>query len=77
MSQGYIWVLESEKVPKNWLLEQKRKKESLDVFPVRKYAKIKDGALILMDAGSSKTTIQLKDCTIEAVSATNLSSRKW
>uniref|UniRef100_A0A5B7CBA1 SMP-LTD domain-containing protein n=1 Tax=Davidia involucrata TaxID=16924 RepID=A0A5B7CBA1_DAVIN len=80
--KGVVWVLESDKVPKTWLVdkvpkEQKRKKELLDVSPVRKYAKIKDQSLILTDSAGSYTEIQLKGCLIAAVSATSLSSRKW
>ncbi|KAI4351951.1 hypothetical protein L6164_006249 [Bauhinia variegata] len=71
--QGVIWVLESDKIPK----EQKRKKELLEVSPVKKYGKIKAQSLILREPNGCDTTIQLKGCIIEAVSATNLSSRKW
>ncbi|KAK9278969.1 hypothetical protein L1049_028551 [Liquidambar formosana] len=79
--QGVVWVLDSEKVPKICLVdkvpnEQKRKKEILEVSPVRKHAKIKDQSLILTDSDGSHT-VQLKGCTIVAVSATSLSSRKW
>ena len=81
MSQGVIWVLESNKVPKDWLdkapREQKRRKEVFEVFPVKKQAKIEDNSLVLTESDGSKTTIKLKGCSIEAVSATNLSSRKW
>ncbi|KAA8527964.1 hypothetical protein F0562_035167 [Nyssa sinensis] len=80
--KGVVWVLELQKVPKTWLVdnepkEQKRKKEILEVNPVRKYAKIKDQSLILTDSDGSHTEIRLKGCLIAAVSATNLSSRKW
>ncbi|XP_030493377.2 uncharacterized protein LOC115709417 [Cannabis sativa] len=76
--QGVVWVLESNKVAKD-LIEQKRKKEFIEVYPVKKQAKIKDNSLVLTDSdGSSKTRIvNLKGCSIEAVSASNLSSRKW
>ncbi|XP_059647240.1 uncharacterized protein LOC132293685 [Cornus florida] len=79
--QGFVWILEFEKVPKTWLAdkvprEQKRKKE-LEVTPVRKYAKIKDRSLILTDSDRSYTEIRLKGCLVEAISATSLSSRKW
>ncbi|XP_024026925.1 uncharacterized protein LOC21387793 isoform X2 [Morus notabilis] len=79
--QGVVWVLESNKVPKDWLdkapKEQKRKKEFFEVSPVRKHARIKDQSLILTDSNGSKTTMKLKGCSIEAVSASMLSSRKW
>ncbi|XP_048329457.1 uncharacterized protein LOC107419625 isoform X1 [Ziziphus jujuba] len=81
IKQGVIWILESEKVPKNWqekaLREQKKKKEFFEVSPVRKRAKIKDKSLILTETDGSRTIINLKGCSIEAVSATSLSSRKW
>ncbi|XWS11500.1 hypothetical protein CRYUN_Cryun37aG0003700 [Craigia yunnanensis] len=73
--QGIVWVLESEKVPPR---EQKRKKDMpLEVSPARKHAKIQDNNLILTHSDASRTTIPLKGCVIEAVSATNLPSRKW
>lgn len=81
--QGVVWVLEPEKIPKNWVdkapRESKKKKEYVEVFPVKKYAKLKDKKLILAesDGSNSKTTILLKGCLIEAVSATHLPSRKW
>ncbi|KAG7944193.1 hypothetical protein I3843_15G087600 [Carya illinoinensis] len=79
--QGVVWLLESEKIPKNWLdkgpKEQKRKNDFLEVFPVKKHAKIKDQKLILAESDGSNTVIELKGCMIEAVSATSLSSRKW
>lgn len=82
MSQGVVWILAPDEVQRNWLVEklpreQKRRKEFLEVSPLRKYAKIKDHMLILKDSDGSHTNIQLKDCIIKAVSATNLPSRKW
>ncbi|KAK2655556.1 hypothetical protein Ddye_008608 [Dipteronia dyeriana] len=76
---GVVWVLESDKIPKNWLATKdlKKKKEFLEVSPVRKHAKIKDGALILIEPDASNTTIPLKGCIIQAVSASNLYSKKW
>lgn len=77
-SQGYVWVLEPEKVPKEkFSKEQKKKKEFLEVYPVRKYAKIKHRALILTSTDGSQTSFPLKGCEIKAVSASSLSSRKW
>uniref|UniRef100_A0A6M2F283 SMP-LTD domain-containing protein n=1 Tax=Populus davidiana TaxID=266767 RepID=A0A6M2F283_9ROSI len=80
--KGYVWVLDSDQVLKNWPVEkvqkdQKKKKELLEVTPIRKQAKIKDRSLILTDSGGSHRVIPLKGCSIEAVSATSLSSRKW
>lgn len=77
-----MWVLEVEKIPKNWLTdkgskEQKRKKEIVEVTPVRKFAKLKEQLLIIKESNGSCIEIRLKDCTIAAVSATNLASRKW
>ncbi|KAJ6960878.1 hypothetical protein NC653_038782 [Populus alba x Populus x berolinensis] len=79
---GYVWVLDPDQVLKNWPVEkvqkdQKKKKELLEVNPIRKQAKIKDRSLILTDSGGSHRVIPLKGCAIEAVSATSLSSRKW
>ncbi|KAI6694351.1 hypothetical protein NL676_022061 [Syzygium grande] len=79
--QGDVWVLEPERVPKGWVekaqREQKRKKDFFEVLPVRKHAIIKDHSLILTEADGSPTAMLLKGCVIEAVSATDLSSRKW
>ncbi|XP_039057372.1 uncharacterized protein LOC120200671 [Hibiscus syriacus] len=75
--QGTVWVLESEKAPTP--REQKRKKDSpLEVSPTRKHAKILENNLVFIHSDASRTTtIPLKGCIIEAVSATNLPSRKW
>ncbi|XP_008802615.1 uncharacterized protein LOC103716408 [Phoenix dactylifera] len=83
--QGVLWVLEQEKVPKvntdgsptRGSKEQKYKKNIVEVFPAKKIAKIKDHVLILSDQDGSQATIELLDCTVVAVSASNLSSRKW
>ncbi|KAG8378585.1 hypothetical protein BUALT_Bualt07G0000900 [Buddleja alternifolia] len=80
--QGVLWVLEPDKVPTYGLedkmpMEQRRRKEILEVTPVRKYAKIKDNYLILSESDGSSVEILLRGCTIVAVSATSLSSRKW
>jgi hypothetical protein len=77
-----VWVLESEKIPKTWLTDrrqrdQKRNKSILEVTPARKYAKMEDQVLTLTESDGSHTKILLKGCTIEAVSATGLPSRKW
>ncbi|GMI91997.1 hypothetical protein like AT1G17820 [Hibiscus trionum] len=74
--QGTVWVLESEKAPAP--REQKRKKDSpLEVSPTRKHAKILENNLLFIHSDAPSTTIPLKGCIIEAVSATNLPSRKW
>ncbi|KAL5747019.1 hypothetical protein ACOSQ2_024316 [Xanthoceras sorbifolium] len=77
--KGVVWVLESDKIPKNWFAtkDQKKKKDFLEVSPVRKHAKIKDGALILSQSDGSQTPIPLKGCIIQAVSASTLPSKKW
>lgn len=76
-----VWVLEPDKIPEISLdkpsKEKKRKNEILDAFPVKKYGKIKGQLLILTDTDGLDTTIQLKGCIVEAVSAAGLSSRKW
>lgn len=81
--QGFVWVLEPEKVPKIstdglpvGVSKEPKKKNIVEVCPVKKYAKIKDHSLILIDTDGS-TTIDLLDCTVVAVSSSNLSSRKW
>ncbi|KAG5013171.1 hypothetical protein JHK86_025432 [Glycine max] len=80
--EGVVWVLEPDKVSKFWVEKQsskelKRKKEVLEVTPVRKYGKINGQSLVLTDADGFHTTIQLKGCLVEAVSATSLPSKKW
>ncbi|KAL6583671.1 hypothetical protein OROMI_002960 [Orobanche minor] len=79
--KGPIWILVPDKVS-NLALEdkgptdQKRKKEILEVTPIRKYARIRDHYLVLMESCGSCVEMLLRGCTIVAVSATNLSSRK-
>lgn len=80
--QGTLWVLEPDKIPKSRLedkvsAELKRKKEILEVTPIRKNARIRDHRLILMESDAPHVEISLKGCTILAVSATDLPSRKW
>ncbi|CAL9756202.1 unnamed protein product [Musa acuminata subsp. burmannicoides] len=82
--KGSVWVLEPKKVrkintdelPKKGTKQQK-KNDILEVIPVKRYAKIKDQSLILSNSDGSKTTLQLLGCTVVAVSASNLASRKW
>ncbi|XP_031090811.1 uncharacterized protein LOC115995804 isoform X1 [Ipomoea triloba] len=80
--QGFVWVLDAEKIPRaspldKALRQQKGKKEILEVTPIKKYAKLRDHFLILTESDASHTEIELKGCTIAAVSASDLSSRKW
>ncbi|XP_010537536.1 PREDICTED: testis-expressed sequence 2 protein [Tarenaya hassleriana] len=80
--QGAIWVLEFDESLKKWTndklpKEQKRRKDFVEVHPVRRFARIKEHKLILSDADGSQTTVPLKGCSVEAVSATGLQSRKW
>ncbi|KAH6809341.1 hypothetical protein C2S51_027124 [Perilla frutescens var. frutescens] len=80
--QGTLWVLEPDKVPKSKLeekvpAEQRRRKEILEVTPVRKNARVRDHHLILMESDVFPVEISLRGCTIVAVSATDLPSRKW
>lgn len=74
--QGVVWVLESEKISKS-SREQTRKKDILEVSPVKMYGQIKGQSLILREPDGSHTTIELKGCAVQAVSASILSSRKW
>lgn len=73
--QGVVWVLESGKISK----EPKRKDELLEVSPIKMYGKIKDQSLILRESDNLQlhSTIELKGCTVQAVSASILSSKKW
>ncbi|KAK7314828.1 hypothetical protein VNO77_33356 [Canavalia gladiata] len=77
--EGVVWVLEPDKISKleKQLREQKKKKEILEVSPVRKYGKIDGHSLVLTEPDGLHTTIMLKGCLVEAVSATSLPSKKW
>ncbi|KAL9324291.1 hypothetical protein ACSQ67_009148 [Phaseolus vulgaris] len=79
--EGVVWVLEPDKVSKFWVekqsKEQKKKKDVMEVTPVRKYGKINGQSLVITDADGFHTAIQLKGCSVEAVSATSLPSKKW
>ncbi|TVU27618.1 hypothetical protein EJB05_19112, partial [Eragrostis curvula] len=85
MRVGVLWILEPEKVPKvtnerssiGGPKETKEKKNIVEVFPVKRMAKIKGHSLILSSPDSSQTTIQLLNCTVLAVSASSMPSRKW
>ncbi|XP_015940447.1 uncharacterized protein LOC107465974 [Arachis duranensis] len=79
--QGVLWVLESEEVWRSWLdkpsKEQKRKRELLEVSPIKMYGQIKGQSLLLRESDGLQRTIELKGCTVQAVSASSFSSRKW
>ncbi|XP_016175558.1 uncharacterized protein LOC107618123 isoform X2 [Arachis ipaensis] len=79
--QGVLWVLESEEVSRSWLdrpsKEQKRKRELLEVSPIKMYGQIKGQSLLLREPDGLQRTIELKGCTVQAVSASSFSSRKW
>ncbi|KAL6873521.1 hypothetical protein ACP4OV_013603 [Aristida adscensionis] len=84
--KGFLWVLEQEKVPKvssngglsaGGSQEIKEKKNIVEVLPVKMMAKLEGHSLILFGPDASQSTIQLLDCTVVAVSASNLPSRKW
>ena len=83
--QGSLWILEPEKVPKvsNERLsvggpkEMKDKKNIVEVFPAKKMAKIKGHSLCLSGPDGSQATIELLNCTVLAVSASSMPSRKW
>ncbi|KAJ3672256.1 hypothetical protein LUZ60_006977 [Juncus effusus] len=78
--QGYVWILEPEKIPKTNSDDSKDKKEKInyvEVLPVKKHAKIEDHLLILSGHDSSRTEIDLSNCIVLAVSSSNQPSRKW
>ncbi|KAF8114294.1 hypothetical protein N665_0039s0058 [Sinapis alba] len=82
--QGMVWILEVDEGVKNWLKDKlpkdhKKKRDFLEVHPLRKFARIKDHKLLLSDASadSTQTTVSLKCCSIEAVSGSRLPTRKW
>ncbi|KAK8463580.1 hypothetical protein SEVIR_1G381900v4 [Setaria viridis] len=83
--KGSLWILEPEKIPKvsNERLsvggpkETKDKKNIAEVFPAKKMAKIKGHSLCLSGPDGSQATIELLNCTVLAVSASSMPSRKW
>ncbi|KAI4983354.1 hypothetical protein ZWY2020_023846 [Hordeum vulgare] len=83
--KGCLWILEPEKLPKvsNERLssggpkETKEKKSIVEVFPAKKSAQIKGHSLCLSGPDGPDTTIKLLNCTVVAVSASSMSSRKW
>lgn len=68
-----VWVLESGQISK----EPKRKEELLEVSPIKMYGQIKGQSLILRESDGLHKTVELKGCTVQAVSASILSSKKW
>ncbi|XP_010459394.1 PREDICTED: testis-expressed sequence 2 protein-like [Camelina sativa] len=81
--QGMVWILELDEVLKNWMMkeklpkEHKKKRDFLEIHPLRKFARIKDHKLILSDHDGTLTIVSLKGCSIEAVSGSDLPTRKW
>ncbi|KAJ4916061.1 putative integral membrane protein conserved region (DUF2404) [Raphanus sativus] len=80
--QGTIWILELDEGLKNSLKEKlpkehKRKRNFLEVHPIRKFARIKDHKLILSESDGTLTTVSLKCCSVETVSGSDLPTRKW
>lgn len=76
-----VWVIDSGKVSKLRLdmpsKEQKGKTKMLEVSPSKMYGEIKGQSLTLREPDGLCTTIGLKGCLVQAVSASTLSSRKW
>uniref|UniRef100_A0ACD5YYX1 Uncharacterized protein n=1 Tax=Avena sativa TaxID=4498 RepID=A0ACD5YYX1_AVESA len=83
--KGSLWILEPEKLPKvsnerlssGGLKETKDKKIVVEVFPAKKMAKIKGHSLSLSGPDGPDTTVELLNCTVVAVSASSMPSRKW
>ncbi|XP_062220816.1 uncharacterized protein LOC133920157 [Phragmites australis] len=83
--QGFLWILEPEKIPKatnerssiGGPKETKDKKNIVEVFPAKKLAKIKGHSLTLSGPDGSQATIELLNCAVLAVSASSMPSRKW
>ncbi|KAK1441568.1 hypothetical protein QVD17_07569 [Tagetes erecta] len=81
--QGWIWVLEKEKIPKCTQSadknprQEKCKFEIDEVPPVRKHAGIKDKSLVITEPDGTLSKIKLIGCVVEAVSATNFPDSKW
>lgn len=58
--------------------KKKNKRGIVEVFPTRMHAKINGHSLVLSGpADGSQITIELLDCTVVAVCASDLPSRKW
>lgn len=77
-----IWILELDEGLKSWMKEklpkgQKRKRDFLEIHPLRKFARIKDHKLIFSDSDGTQTIVSLIGCSIEAVSGSDLPTRKW
>ena len=76
--QGIVWLLDPEKIPKG-SDELKSKRRIVEVFPSRKYAKIIDHSLSIMDVDGrqEEATVQLRECTVLSVSGSDQPSKKW
>ncbi|KAG2608726.1 hypothetical protein PVAP13_4NG344510 [Panicum virgatum] len=84
--QGVLWMLGQEKMPKVITTNRpsngarqgiKEKKTIVEVFPVKTLAQLEGRSLTLSAPDGSQQTIHLLNCTVVAVSASNLPSRKW
>ena len=84
--QGFLWMLGQEKIPKVSTTNRpsngarpgiKEKKTIVEVFPVKTLAQLEGRSLTLSAPDGSQQTIHLLNCTVVAVSASNLPSRKW
>lgn len=77
--QGFLWMLEQDKMPKASINRSSSngRKTIVEVFPVKMIAKLEGHSLTLSAPDGSHQTIHLLDCTVVAVSASNLPSRKW
>ncbi|KAG2614442.1 hypothetical protein PVAP13_4KG363901 [Panicum virgatum] len=84
--QGFLWMLGQEKIPKVSTTNRpsngasqgiKEKKTIVEVFPVKTLAQLEGHSLTLSAPDGSQQTIHLLNCTVVAVSASNLPSRKW
>ena len=55
----------------------KDKKSIVEVFPAKRMAKIKGHSLCLSGPDGPDSMIDLLNCTVVAVSASSMPSRKW
>lgn len=76
--------MESDESLKDWMKEKlpkeqnkKKKKDLLEVHPVKKSAHIKDHKLIFSNGDGTQKIVSLKGCSVEAVSGSELPTRKW
>ncbi|CAN6200409.1 unnamed protein product [Urochloa humidicola] len=83
--QGFLWMLPQQKMPSLSVHRPsnaatqgvKDKKTIVEVFPVKMLAKLEGHSLTLSASDGAHHTIDLLNCTVVAVSASNLPSRKW